>query len=375
MQHEEEDELVEWLIFDCVQLVKSICLLWYRLSLSLVNQGWPKTKRLRWKLKSRTHRNPVPMIRKKQPVRQSIDITKQSGFDFYTETGLFIEQFESIFKAIHFCNVLEQIEQFELAQRCSNPAHDLSWCLTGCEKAGSIDVWFAHTDCLIEHSFLARFITFCQSCVHAWTRLHGQPVFSLIHSKELWVRSTVPPISAIECIPDRRIITEEISMPSFFQLKWYAVWTVSYTMLNCFSDIIMTRGHFGWPGCETQSCRKIFFSWLIAGIPHPTLLHLTMKRVEHGITHRKGCAQLWRLPSAWSSIMYLLQSGYLRIPSYMPLLLCAAINSQTWIWNCFRCACITNKHSWVKMYLPRLCNTFPGQIFWVKSFAPPWASL
>jgi len=140
MQHEEEDELVEWLIFDCVQLVKSICLLWYRLSLSLVNQGWPKTKRLRWKLKSRTHRNPVPMIRKKQPVRQSIDITKQSGFDFYTETGLFIEQFESIFKAIHFCNVLEQIEQFELAQRCSNPAHDLSWCLTGCEKAGSIDV-------------------------------------------------------------------------------------------------------------------------------------------------------------------------------------------------------------------------------------------
>jgi len=89
--------LVVWLVFDCVQIVKSLCSLWYLLSLSLLNQGWPKTKQLQWKLKSQTRCNPASMIRKNN--RYGNQLTLQNNLDFYTATGLFLEQFESIFKA------------------------------------------------------------------------------------------------------------------------------------------------------------------------------------------------------------------------------------------------------------------------------------
>lgn len=94
-----EDDVVLWVLMDCVQMVRSLCSLWFMITKALMSRGWPKSKRLRWKLKSRTRRNPIPTT-KKQPIRHSIDITTQAGFDFYTETGLFIDQFESLFTAL-----------------------------------------------------------------------------------------------------------------------------------------------------------------------------------------------------------------------------------------------------------------------------------
>jgi len=40
-----------------------------------------------------------------------------------------------------------------------------------------------------------------------------------------------------------------------------------------------------------RDTQKIFDTWLIAGISHLTLLRLTMKRVQHGIT-QKGLRSL-----------------------------------------------------------------------------------
>ena len=233
-----------WLIFDCVQLVKSLCSLWYRLSLSLVNQGWPKTKRLRWKLKPRTRRNLVPLIRTKQPVRQSIDITKQPGFDFFTETGLFMEQFESIFKAIEpFLKHPRTNRALRTCPTLLEPRTRLIMVLNWLREGGKYR-HLIRAYGLPNQAFVSREIH------------HILPILCACLNEIAWPTSLLPHpfegvVGAIDCtahfrnrVHPRQADYYRGDKHAFFLLA-QVVWTVSYTMLNCFSDIIMTRGHFG----------------------------------------------------------------------------------------------------------------------------------
>src|SRR5262249_55506033 len=94
-------DTVFWLLLvEYLQLVKAVCTIGLLVCSSQVCSGWKKTKRWKWKLGRRKPRSIVPAIRKQQQPRRSICIASQPGFDYYTETGLFLDQFETLFDAV-----------------------------------------------------------------------------------------------------------------------------------------------------------------------------------------------------------------------------------------------------------------------------------